>query len=50
MPYQKIKELVKNLTEKLEFKNQENQQLEAENKELKSRMRELIGEQALPDF
>ena len=50
MPFQKIKELVKNLSEKLESTNQENENLKAENKELKSRMRELIGEQKLPEF
>jgi hypothetical protein len=50
MPFQKMKELVKNLSERLESKNQEVQQLEDENKELKSKMRELIGEQKLPDF
>ena len=50
MPLQKIKELVKNLSEKLELSNQEKQQLKEENKELKSRMRELIGEQELPTF
>jgi len=50
MPFQKIKELVKNLSEKLELKNQENQLQQEEIKELKSRMRELIGEQELPTF
>jgi hypothetical protein len=50
MPFQKMKELVKNLAEKLDSSNQKNDQLIAENKELKSRMRELIGEQKLPEF
>lgn len=50
MPIKKIKDLVKTLSEKLESKNQEILELEDENKELKSRMRELIGEQQLPEF
>ena len=50
MPLQKIKELVKNLSQRLELSNQEKDQLKEENKELKSRMRELIGEQELPTF
>jgi hypothetical protein len=50
MPFQKIKDLVKNLSEKLESSNQEIQVQKEEIKDLKSRLRELIGEQKLPDF
>ena len=50
MPFNKVKELVKNLADKLEISSQENEVLKEENKELKSRMRELIGEQQLPTF
>jgi hypothetical protein len=50
MSFSKVKDLVKNLAEKLELSNQENQLQKEEIKELKSRMRELIGEQKLPEF
>jgi hypothetical protein len=50
MPFSKVKDLVKNLAEKLESSNQNIDELSTENKELKSRMRELIGEQKLPEF
>ena len=50
MTFPKLKELVKNLSEKLELQNQENQLQQEEIKKLKSRMRELIGEQELPTF
>ena len=50
MPFKKIKELVKDLAEKLESANQKNEEQKEEIKELKSRMRDLIGEQKLPEF
>jgi len=50
MPFNKVKELVKNLVDMLEKSNQEVEVLKEENNELKSRMRELIGEQQLPNF
>lgn len=50
MSFQNIKELVKNLSEKLEGSNQENEKLKEENKELKNNLRKLIGEQELPEF
>ena len=50
MSFSKVKDLVKNLAEKLESSNQEVENLKDELKEVKSRMRELIGEQKLPEF
>lgn len=50
MPFDEVKSLVKNLADKLEQSNQKNDELEAENTELKNRLRELIGEQKLPEF
>jgi hypothetical protein len=38
MSFSKVKDLVKNLAEKLEFSSQKVDELSAENKELKSRM------------
>ena len=50
MPIDEVKNLVKNLADKLEESNQKNDQLEAENKELKNKLRQLIGEQKVPEF
>lgn len=45
-----LKKLVENLCEKLEISGQEVKKLKDENTELKNRLRDLIGEQELPEF